>query len=329
MNLLITGGLGFVGNNILDSILYDNSNEIDISRVVIYDKVSYCSLVRREILRHDKVFFIKGDICNNTLLEQVFRLFNIDTVIHLAAESSVNRSFYNTTDYINTNILGSYNVLKLCRDYKVRKMLFMSTDEVYGESCFSDFADENAKLAPTSPYATTKASGDLLAQCFFKCFKTPVSIIRSNNIFGKYQFPEKIIPRFITLAINNKPYTMEGTGNNKRSYIFVDDLVEAFKSMLLNAKEGEIYNIPSEVEISNLEIAEKINKILNIDNKIEFVEDRIYNDPCYRIKTLHSNSFFTQKTSFDEGLRKTIQWYMDNAEKYWNRETLRQYSIIY
>lgn len=330
MIILITGGFGFIGNNLIDHILDKHQKTISIDKLIIYDRISYCSLVREEVLNDSKVVFIKGDICNKHELESVFKLYKIDIVIHLAAESSVSRSFYYFEEYLKTNINGSFNVIDLCNRYSVKKLLFMSTDEVYGDSCFKNYADESSGLFPTSPYASTKACSDILAQCYFKCFNLPVTIIRSNNVFGKYQHPEKIIPRFITLAMYERPCTIEGDGLNTRSYIFIDDLIDFFSFLLNNDCKGEIFNITSEYEISNIEIAKMINKAFNRDeNAIVYVENRLCNDPCYKINSKKiQKTEWIQKTSFDVGLTKTIEWYKTNAKKYWTNEILSEYKIF-
>jgi dTDP-glucose 4,6-dehydratase len=320
MSLLITGGFGFIGNNIIDHLL----TNWNFPNIVIIDKISYCSLIRDEILRNPKITFFKQDTSNKEEIEKIFQMFNFDIIIHLAAESSVTRSFDYFSEYVNSNILGSFNILELSKKYGAKKILFMSTDEVYGESSFQNSADESSPLFPTTPYSVTKASSDMIASCFYRCFELPVTIIRSSNIYGKYQYPEKIIPRFIIQAMKNKPCTIEGTGNNKRTFIYIEDFLDFFDYLLKsNDIKGQIFNITSNNEFSNLQIAEKVNNIFNRPlNSITFVKDRLLNDPCYKIKS-NKITFWKSKTPFEEGLRKTADWYLENFQKYWSEEQIK------
>jgi dTDP-glucose 4,6-dehydratase len=319
MSLLITGGFGFVGNNIIDYVLENQR----FSSIVVIDKISYCSLVRDEVLKNQKITFFKENICNKEELEKIFQRFQFDTVVHLAAESSVSRSFENFAEYVNSNVLGSFNVLDLSNRYGVKKFLFMSTDEVYGESSFEQTVDENSGLFPTTPYSVTKASSDMIARCFNRCFGLPVTIIRSNNIYGKYQYPEKIIPRFIMLAMKNKPCTIEGLGTNRRSFVYIEDLLDFFEYLLKNDVKGQVFNVVSDDEFSTLQIAEKVNELFNRPYKsITFVKDRLFNDPCYKIRSVNT-TFWKKKTPFERGLIETANWYMENLEKYWPEDKIK------
>jgi len=245
---------------------------------------------------------------------------NIDTIIHFAAQTHVEYSFNNSLDYTNDNIYGTHILLECCRIYgKIEKFIHMSTDEVYGESLFDDTIkkDENSILYPTNPYAATKAAAEMLVISYYKSFKLPIIIIRSNNIYGPKQYNDKVIPKFISQLLNDEKVTIQGTGDCIRSFLYIDDLINCLELIMMNGKTGEIYNIGLGEEISIIDLAKKLIKMVKntdkYDSYISYIKDREFNDRRYyisddKIRLLGWN----RKITLHEGLEKTINWYINN-----------------
>ena len=267
----------------------------------------------------DKTNFVNYNkkLQDKSFLSEVLEKHNIDTIIHFAAQSHVDNSFFNSLQYTDDNILGTHILLECIRVYnKLELFIHISTDEVYGENeNDDDIKTEKTLLCPTNPYSATKAAAEMLVNSYYYSFKIPVIIIRSNNIYGKKQFTEKVIPKFITQLLNNEKITIQGDGSNKRSFLYIDDLIEAIELILLKGKIGNIYNISSTDEISIMDLAKKIFEIMNVDekNKINYIDDRPYNDKRYYIcdKKLKELGWM-KKTDLNEGLKKTIEWYETN-----------------
>jgi len=330
-SVLVTGGCGFIGSNFL---IYFVKNYPDTTFINI-DKLTYCSNKQYlcEIEKHKNYKFIQSNINNHDFISHILIEYNIDTVVHFAAQSHVDHSFRESLQYTQDNVVGTHSLLETCYIYgNIRKFIHVSTDEVYGESN----VDEDKKttrsiLEPTNPYSATKAAAEHIAGSYYKSFGFPVIITRGNNVYGKFQYPEKIIPKFVLQCFKNKPVTIQGNGLNLRSYIYVDDVVRAFETILKFGKTGEIYNIGSDNEYSNLEIAQKIIKIvkghhLDYTEKIKYIEDRNFNDKRYYISSsnLEDLSWKPEKP-FDEGLKDTINWYIDTGfpKKYWDIDKLK------
>jgi dTDP-glucose 4,6-dehydratase len=319
MNILITGGCGFIGSNFINSI-FNNKN---INKLVNLDALYYCAnetYIDENIRNHDKYVFIKGNTGNKDLINTILETHQITHVINFAAQSHVCNSFSNPIQYTHDNILGTHNLLDCCYHYhikhnKIQKFIHISTDEVYGESCITDGINqkktESSVLCPTNPYAATKAGAELIVQSYYHSFGFPIIITRSNNIYGKNQYHEKLIPKFIKLLKENKRLTIHGQGNTIRSFLHVDDLCYAFKLILENGTIGEIYNIGSEDEYSVLDVAKiLIKKIKNtdkIEDYISFVVDRPFNDTRYWISDDKIKSLgWTIKKKFNEELDTLI-----------------------
>lgn len=311
-NILVTGGCGFIGSNFINIYknLYSNINIINI------DKIDYCS--NKNDITHDKL--IIGNINNKELILHILNEYNIDTVINFAAQTHVDNSFGNSLQFTNDNINGTHNLLECCKEYnKIKKFIHISTDEIYGEVDLNDSpCTEKSLLNPTNPYAATKAATEFIVKSYYYSFKLPIIITRSNNVYGPRQYPEKVIPKFITLLKNNNKCTIHGTGQTRRNFIHVNDVVNALDHIIKYGLINSIYNIGTNNEYSVLEIAEKIIKILkpnqNYENYIEFIPDRNFNDYRYYIDSTELIKLgWTEKINFNDGLNETINWYINNT----------------
>ena len=300
MTYLITGGAGFIGTNYCLYFLEKETHKDDV--LVVVDKMSYASnQVIKSMSDGKKVIFIQEDLTKYSKVNQIFKKFHFDYVINFAAESHVDRSISKPELFIKNNIDLTLNLLKLSLKYKVKRFHQVSTDEVYGATSLSSSYrfKESDNLLPTNPYSVSKASCDLLALSFYKTYGLNVTISRSSNNFGLYQHHEKLIPLVIRKAMNNEYIPVYGDGKNIRDWIDVKDHVYAIDEIVLKGKEGEIYNVSSHNEYSNLEIVKFILSILNKDeNLIKFVKDRKGHDDRYALDTSKLNNEL--KISFSE-----------------------------
>ena len=301
MTYLITGGAGFIGANYCLYFLNSPYHKDDL--LVVVDKLTYASndLVIKLSKENKRVIFVKEDITRYNKMNLIFKQYHFDYVINFAAESHVDRSIVNPKLFINNNINGTLNLLKLSLKYKVKRFHQVSTDEVYGATVLNSFYrfKENDLLSPTNPYSVSKVSSDLLVLSFYKTYGLNVTISRSSNNFGLYQYHEKLIPLVIRKAMNNEYIPVYGDGKNIRDWIDVKDHVYAIDEIVLKGKEGEIYNVSSHNEYSNLEIVKFILSILNKDeNLIKFVKDRKGHDARYALDTSKLNNEL--KISFSE-----------------------------
>ena len=315
-NLLVTGGCGFIGSNFINYYFYKNK-EVNIFN---FDAMYYCAdekNVIEEIRQSNRYKLIKGNLCSFDLLNHVLATYEIDTIIHFAAQSHVQDSFSDSFKYTNDNILGTHTLLEASRIYnKITKFIHISTDEVYGESLFSEDEEkknEQSILCPTNPYAATKAGAELIAGSYRISFNMPIIITRGNNVYGKNQYPEKLIPRFIELLKEDKKVTIQGDGSNVRAFLHATDVASALESILENGKIGEIYNIGSDEdkEYTVLQIAQILIKLIknttDYDEWIEYIEDRPFNDKRYYISNEKvKNLGWTIKKDFMEGLEELI-----------------------
>ena len=301
MTYLITGGAGFIGANYCLYFLNSPYHKDDL--LVVVDKLTYASndLVIKLSKENKRVIFVKEDITRYNKMNLIFKQYHFDYVINFAAESHVDRSIVNPKLFIDNNINGTLNLLKLSLKYKVKRFHQVSTDEVYGATVLNSFYrfKESDNLLPTNPYSVSKASCDLLVLSFYKTYGLNVTISRSSNNFGLYQYHEKLIPLVIRKAMNNEYIPVYGDGKNIRDWIDVKDHVYAIDEIVLKGKEGEIYNVSSHNEYSNLEIVKFILSILNKDeNLIKFVKDRKGHDTRYALDTSKLNNEL--KISFSE-----------------------------
>tara|TARA_B100001142_G_scaffold329554_1_gene393297 strand:- start:1303 stop:2292 length:990 start_codon:yes stop_codon:yes gene_type:complete len=310
MKLLVTGGLGFIGSNFILKFLEDDNNE-----VVNVDAEFYGSDNRNlsKIKDSEKYNFVKGNISNKKLMEE--QISKCDAIVNFAAESHVDRSINDANPFLVSNIRGAFTILDIITKQK-KRMIQISTDEVFG-SLEKGTADEQSKFNPSSPYAATKAAAELLINSYITTFNSDVIITRCTNNFGPRQFPEKLIPKTIILANNDMKIPIYGTGKNIRDWIFVDDHCNAVNMALLKGNSGESYNISANNEIDNITIVKKILAIMNkSEDLIEFVEDRPGHDFRYSMtsRKISNELEWKQESNFDEGLKKTVEWYLGNPE---------------
>ena len=316
MTYLITGGAGFIGANYCLYFLNSPYHKDDL--LVVVDKLTYASndLVIKLSKENKRVIFVKEDITRYNKMNLIFKQYHFDYVINFAAESHVDRSIVNPKLFIDNNINGTLNLLKLSLKYKVKRFHQVSTDEVYGATVLNSFYrfKENDLLSPTNPYSVSKASSDLLVLSFYKTYGLNVTISRSSNNFGLYQYHEKLIPLVIRKAMNNEYIPVYGDGKNIRDWIDVKDHVYAIDEIVLKGKEGEIYNVSSHNEYSNLEIVKFILSILNKDeNLIKFVKDRKGHDARYALDTSKLNDELKISFSKDNFFKKLKEYILKVA----------------
>jgi len=313
MKLLVTGGLGFIGSNFILKLL----NETDEFDIINVDAELYGAEQKNldSIKNHEKYEFVKGNITNKRLMEEL--ISKCDAVVNFAAESFVDRSINNADPFLVSNIRGTFTILDIITKQK-KRMIQISTDEVFG-SLSKGSAGEQAKFNPSSPYAATKAAAELLIKSFSVTYDSDVVITRCTNNYGPRQFPEKLIPKTIILAKQGRNIPIYGNGKNLRDWIFVDEHCDAVYEILINGKSGQAYNISANNEISNMQIVNKILEIMDkSDDLIEFVEDRPGHDQRYSLDSskIKNELGWSTKINFEEGIRKTIEWYEKNFSYY-------------
>ena len=310
MRLLVTGGLGFIGSNFILKML----EHTDI-QIINIDAEFYGSDHRNlsKIKDSQRYNFVKGNIVNRKFMNE--QIAKCDAVVNFAAESFVDRSINDANPFLVSNIRGAFTILDIITKQN-KRMIQISTDEVYG-SLSNDTAVEESKLNPSNPYAATKASAELLIKSYITTFGSDVIITRCTNNFGPRQFIEKLIPKTIILANQNKKIPIYGNGKNIRDWIYVDDHCEAVSLALFNGKSGESYNISAGNEMDNLTIVRKILDIMNkSEDLIEFVDDRPGHDFRYSMnsKKISSELGWKTKSNFNENLKTTIEWYLENPD---------------
>ena len=315
-NILITGGCGFIASNFLNYVLEKYPTFLFVNIDALY----YCAdekNITQENRIKENYKFVKGNINDTNLINFILKQYNIDTIIHFAAQSHVDNSFSNPIQYTKDNILGTHNLLECVREYgKIDKFIHVSTDEVYGESLCpeTDIKNEKSKLNPTNPYSATKASAEMIVNSYVYSYNLPIIITRGNNVYGPRQYPEKLIPKFIKQLLNNEKCPIHGEGKTERSFLYVEDVVRAFDLILNQGKIGEIYNIGTQHEYSVLDITKRLVKEIkgneNFNKYTEYVEDRNYNDKRYTISFSKLEKLgWKQEIFLDEGLKKTIEYY--------------------
>lgn len=294
INLLVTGGCGFIGSNFINYI-FDTKKY----KIINFDAMYYCANelnVREDIRNSDNYSLIKGNLCDFNFIKYVIESMNITHIIHFAAQSHVQNSFDDSMQFTHDNIVGTHTLLEICRRYgKIERFIHVSTDEVYGESMVEideNKKTENSVLCPTNPYAATKAGAELIAQSYYHSFKLPIIITRGNNVYGPNQYPEKLIPKFIKLLKENKKVTIQGDGSNVRGFLHSSDTACAFHCILEKGNIGEIYNIGCDdnLEYTVLEVTKILIKLIknteNYDEWIQYIEDRPFNDKRYYISNI-------------------------------------------
>ena len=338
-NVLVTGGCGFIGSNFVKNLLDNDTDYLPI----ILDRLTYAGNKNNlDKIDSDDYEFIKGNICDKVLVKDLFEKYDFEGVFHFAAESHVDRSIDGPTVFINTNIIGTFNLLEISKIYYSKqnsnfKFIHISTDEVYGDLEDNGYFTENTPYNPSSPYSASKASSDHLARAWNRTYGLPVIITNCSNNYGASQFPEKLIPLMIINCLDWKPLPVYGDGQNVRDWLFVDDHCNAIKKVYENGRIGETYNIGGNNEIKNIDIVNIICSVLDnlkpSDNGksyselITFVEDRPGHDFRYAINAekIQKELGWFPIESFYTGIKKTVEWYLEN-ETWWRNIQDQKYN---
>ena len=313
MKIFVTGGAGFIGSNFIRHVL-EASRDI---RIVNYDKLTYAgNLANLESVASDPHYtFVRGDICDAPVLEAAMR--GCDAVVHFAAESHVDRSIYEPSPVIQTNINGTFTILEAVRKLSVTRFVHVSTDEVYGDIHPNEFADENAQLNPSSPYSASKAAADLLVRSYVRTYGVPALITRSSNNYGPYQFPEKFVPLMITNALQDKPLPIYGDGRQEREWLHVEDNCRGILTVLEKGRIGEIYNLGGLNVTDNLSMVRELLRLMKKpETLISYVQDRPGHDRRYALSysKIETELGWAPAISLGDSLRQTIDWYMSNKK---------------
>lgn len=345
-NILVTGGAGFIGSNFVKSMLEDEKLNI-----INLDMLTYAGNLEnlKEVEDQKNYTFVKGDICDKKLVKDIFEKYDIDTVVNFAAESHVDRSIENPEIFLQTNVLGTLNLLDNAKKYwKINKQdkysnkyktgvkyLQVSTDEVYGALGKTGMFVETMPLVPNSPYSVSKASADMLTLAYKTTYGLPVNITRCSNNYGPYQFPEKLIPLMINNCKQNKKLPVYGDGMQVRDWLHVKDHCIAIKTVLEKGELGEVYNVGGNNEKANIEIVKLIIKALGKDESlIEHVQDRLGHDRRYAIDNTKITSKLNWKPSytFEQGIKETVEWYLNNSswmDKITSGDYMKYYENMY
>jgi dTDP-glucose 4,6-dehydratase len=328
MKLLITGGAGFIGSNFIHYIL----KKYPEYEIVNLDSLTYAGNLEnlKAIENNPRYKFVKGDICDKKLVDDLVK--DVDTIVHFAAESHVDRSILDAENFIKTNVLGTFNLLEAAKNNGNKRFHHISTDEVFGHLAPNDPPfDETTPYSPRSPYSASKASSDHLVRAYFNTYGLPITISNCSNNYGPYHFPEKLIPLFITNLMEGKKLPVYGDGMQVRDWLFVEDHCEAIDLILHDGKIGETYCLGGNAEKPNLEITKKIIELMGkSEDSIEYVKDRLGHDRRYAIdfSKIKNELGWEPKVSFEEGLRITIEWYKNN-ESWWKNIKSGDYQKYY
>ena len=332
MNIIVTGGAGFIGSNFVFHMRKAHP-EYDI---IALDSLTYAGNLETlaPVMEEDHFTFVRCDITDREGVRKVFEEHHPDVVVNFAAESHVDRSIEDPGVFLRTNILGTQVLMDACREFGIQRFHQVGTDEVYGDLPLDRpdlFFTEDLPLQASSPYSASKASADLLAMAYHRTYGLPVTISRCSNNYGPYQFPEKLIPLMIANALADKPLPVYGTGENVRDWLYVEDHCRAIDMILENGKVGEVYNIGGHNERSNLDVVKTILKQLGKpESLITFVGDRKGHDLRYAIdpSKIHGELGWLPETKFDDGIRQTIDWYLNN-ESWWKNIISGDYMEYY
>ncbi|WP_044747466.1 dTDP-glucose 4,6-dehydratase [Bacillus alveayuensis] len=329
MNLLVTGGAGFIGSNFVRYMLEKYPNY----KIVNYDLLTYAGNLEnlKDVENHPNYTFVKGDINNRELVDYVVKTHEIDVIVNFAAESHVDRSITDPDIFVKTNVLGTQALLDVAKANNIKKYVQISTDEVYGTLGETGYFTEETPLAPNSPYSASKASGDLLVRAYHETYGLNVNITRCSNNYGPYHFPEKLIPLMVTNALEGKELPIYGDGKNIRDWLHVKDHCAAIDLVIHKGRPGEVYNIGGHNERTNNEIVHLIVEKLGVSKDlIKYVADRPGHDRRYAIdptKIMTELGWKPQYT-FETGIVETIQWYIDNQE-WWKNIKSGEYMNYY
>ncbi|BAT88966.1 hypothetical protein LR48_Vigan09g088200 [Vigna angularis] len=318
-NILITGAAGFIASHVCNRIVRNYPDY----KIVVLDKLDYCSNLKNLMpSRSSQNFkFIKGDIGSADLVNYILLTESIDTIMHFAAQTHVDNSFGNSFEFTQNNIYGTHVLLEACKvsGGQVKRFIHVSTDEVYGETDEDAVVGnhEASQLLPTNPYSATKAGAEMLVMAYGRSYGLPVITTRGNNVYGPNQFPEKLIPKFLLLAMKGRILPIHGDGSNVRSYLYCEDVAEAFEIILHRGEVGHVYNIGTKKERRVIDVARDICRLFNLDpeTRVKFVENRPFNDQRYFLDDEKlKNLGWSESTTWEEGLRKTLSWYVKNPD---------------
>ena len=332
MNIIITGGAGFIGSNFVFHMLREHPQD----RVICLDKLTYAGNLSTlaPVMGQDNFRFVKADICDRDAVYSLFEEEHPDVVVNFAAESHVDRSIENPAIFLETNIMGTAVLMDACRKYGIQRYHQVSTDEVYGDLPLDRpdlFFTETTPIHTSSPYSSSKASAELLVLAYHRTYGLPVTISRCSNNYGPYHFPEKLIPLMIINALHDKPLPVYGDGLNVRDWLYVEDHCRAIDLILQKGRVGEVYNVGGHNEMKNIDIVKLICKALGKpESLIHHVTDRKGHDRRYAIDPtkIHEELGWLPETKFADGIKKTIQWYLDH-EDWWQPIISGEYQQYY
>ncbi len=332
MKIIVTGGAGFIGGNFVHYMI----NKYPEDEIVCLDKLTYAGNMEtlEPVMEKPNFKFVKGDIADRPFVFRLFEEEKPDVVVNFAAESHVDRSISDPGIFLQTNIIGTGVLLDACREYGITRYHQVSTDEVYGDLPLDRpdlFFTEETPLHTSSPYSASKASADLLVMAYYRTFKVPVTISRCSNNYGPYHFPEKLIPLMIANALNDKPLPVYGKGENVRDWLYVEDHCRAIDLIVRKGRVGEVYNIGGHNERTNLDVVKTVLRELGkSEDLITYVTDRPGHDMRYAIDPtkIHNELGWLPETKFEDGIKKTVRWYLDN-KPWWENIISGEYQNYY
>ena len=324
MTVIVTGGAGFIGSNFIFHYLSSHTDD----KIICLDKLTYAGNITtlKPVMHNENFRFVKLDICDREGVYELFKQERPDIIVNFAAESHVDRSITDPSIFLQTNIIGVSVLMDACREFGIKRFHQVSTDEVYGDLPLDRpdlFFNEQTPIHASSPYSASKASADLLVMAYHRTFNLPVTISRCSNNYGPYHFPEKLIPLMIVNALHDKPLPVYGKGENIRDWLYVEDHCKAIDLIIHKGRVGEIYNIGGHNEMRNIDIVKLICRELSKpESLIQFVADRKGHDLRYAIDPtkIHNELGWLPETSFNEGIKRTIKWYLENRD--WWQEIL-------
>lgn len=332
MNIVVTGGAGFIGSNF---IFYQLKNYPE-DKIICVDSLTYAGNLEtlEPVMNNPSFTFVKADIADRNAINKMFEENKPDIVVNFAAESHVDRSIENPEIFLKTNIMGVQVLMDACRKYGIKRYHQVSTDEVYGDLPLDRpdlFFTEETPIHTSSPYSSSKAGADLLVLAYYRTYGLPVSITRCSNNYGPYHFPEKLIPLIISRALADQSLPVYGTGENVRDWLYVEDHCSAIDLVMRKGRVGQVYNVGGHNEKTNLQVVKAILKYLNKpESLITFVTDRPGHDMRYAIDPtkIHNELGWLPQTRFDDGIKKTIDWYLQN-KPWWENIISGEYQSYY